>query len=311
MDTIGQVMGQAQPAPGFPDDYDPLWYFDFDIGLPTARNLVDGGFNLVDQGDMMVGNESYSPALTRCRQVPVNSTTARMLGANTPQWWPAATLDAYTFQAWINFDAEAHPSSWGVNPNIFKCVDISGLDGVEFMLQGAVGPPHEWTVRVAHHGGGSSYRTFSGFVFDSPNPGWKLVTVTFNLSLSPSQRLKLYIDDSTAYLADTFMDRSPGRPSAGAPIYVADFDLWGQFDAMRMLDVSLTQAEVETSYEAATTWPDPVDFAWVMQIIINGEVYGERVVRPDERRRWTDFKAPVRHLNGQAEVAFRLTLQEI
>ena len=107
------------------------------------------------------------------------------------------------------------------------------------------------------------------------------------------------------------MAGSPAAPAVSTPVDIADPDLWGQFDEMRMLDVTLTPAEVAASYDACTVLPTPIDFEWLMQIIINGETYGERVVRPDEERRWTDFKAPVRHLNGDCEVAFRLALQEI
>jgi len=313
MDTVGQVMSQAQPPSGFPSDYSPLWHFNYNIGLPTARNLVTGGFTVDDQGDIEVDNENYSPLLTRCRRIPVGSTSAKLLGQNTPQWFSGSPLDNYTFQMWVNFDAVAHAGSSGISPILFKCADATP-NGVNFGLSGTFGPSaHQWVVSVVHHAAGTTSTTFPGFVWDTPNPGWKLVTVTWDLSIvTPGDRLKLYIDDNpTPYLGAAPLAGSPNAAAVATPLEIADPDLWGLIDEMRMLDVTLSPTEIAASYDACTVFSTPIDFEWLMQIIINGEIYGERVVRPDESRRWTDFKAPVRHLNGDCEVAFRLALQEI
>jgi len=312
MDTVGVAMGQAQPAPGFPDDYDPLWHFNYDIGLPTARNLVAGGFDLVDQGDIEIANESYSPLLTRCRQVPIGSLSAQLLGANTPQWFPGGSLDNYTFQMWFDFDAVAHPTSWGVSPDLFRCVD--GVpNGFSAQLGGAVGPgAHQWNVSVTHYYTGNTGSVFSAFTWDTPNPGWKLITVTWDRFAALWDRLLCYIDGNpTPLLPFSPVSNSPVAAAPGTPITAGDRELWGRFDEMRMLDVTLTPSEVVASYLACTSMPTPIDYEWLMQIIINAEVYAERVIVPGERRRWTDFKAPVRHLTGPCEVSFRLTLQEV
>lgn len=313
-DTVGVLMGQAQPEPGFPDPpsgLNELWHFNYDIGLPTARNLVAGRFDLLDAGDIEVGNESYSPALTRCRIIPVGSATAQLNGANTPQWMTTFPLDQYTVQYWLNFDAVAHASSWGINPNIFYCRD--GVpNGFECGLSGTFGPGHQWSVNVTHHFGGSSSTTFNGFVFDTPNPGWTLLTITWDRLTVPAQRNKLYINDNPVpYLPFAPLGNSPVPPAVATPIIVADPLLWGGLDEMRMVDGELTPAQIAASYLACTSWPTPINYEWLMQIVINEEVYAERVIQPDERRRWTDFQVPVRHLTGPSEVGFRLVLQEV
>ncbi len=309
MHTVGAVMGQAQPAPGFPDDYPPLWHFNYNLGTPTARNLVTGGFDVDNQGNMAVGDETYSPALTRCRQVPIAG-TGFCLGQNLPQWFAPSPLDTYTFQKWLNFDSDAHPSSWGINPLLFHCVDAVP-NGIEFGLAGTFGPGHQWTFTTGHHFGGSTVNVFPAYVIDV-SPGWHLYTIVWDRWVAPWDRLLLYVDDNPfPVLPFNIMGNSPLAPAPATPIQIADPLLWGQFDEERMLNVALTVPEIATSYAACTSWPTPIDYEWLMQIIINNEIYGERVVRPDEERDWTDFKAPVRHLVGENEVAFRLTLQEI
>jgi len=312
MNTIGKVMGQAQAQPGLLVYHTPLWHFNYNIGTALERNLIDGAFDLENQGNMEVDNEDYSPVLTRCRKIPVGSTTAYMLGENTPQWCSLTWLDHYTFQMWLKFDAESHAASWGINPTLFKCVD--GVpQGIDISLEGVVGPPNKWRVKVTHHeGGGSASALFTPFVFETPNRGWTLITICFDWTLPIAQRIRMYIDNNLGpYWPVVNMTRVPKQPAVGTPVEVAHPDLWGMFDEMLLIPHMLSYSEMLDTYDAATIMPTPVDYEWLMQIRVNGEVYGERVVRPGEERRWTDFKAPVRHINGEAEVAFRLTLQEI
>lgn len=313
MDTIGTIMGQAQPAPGFPapPSGNELWHFNYDIGLDPARNLVAGAFDLDNVGDIEVGVETYSPMGTRCRVIPVGSVTAGLAAVNTPQWFAPSPLNNYTAQFWLNFDAVAHATSWGVNPYLFYCRD--GVPaGWHFGLSGAVGPgAHSWRFAVGHHFGGSSVTVFNGYTIDTPNPGWKLITVTWDRFALTWDRLLMYIDDNPVpYTPFAAMANSPQAPALATPITAAAPLLWGAIDEMRMIDTTLTPAEIAASYAACTSMPTPIDYAWLMQIIINAEVYAERVIAPDEQRRWTDFKAPVRHLAGACEVGFRLTLQE-
>ena len=126
-----------------------------------------------------VRNSSYlssgivAPDATACRVVPVGSTTAKLLGANTPPFF-SASLTTYTLQLWLNFDAVAQATSWGVDPLIFKCDD--GTDGIQVYLAGLTGPgAHSWTFYVFHRNGGSSSGVaIPGYVFDTPNPGWTI-----------------------------------------------------------------------------------------------------------------------------------------
>lgn len=307
-DTVGVVVDQESVGPGFPADHDPLWWFNYDVGTDRAHNRVEGGFDLENQGDMDVGQETHTPEQTRCRVIPVGSTTAGLIGQNTPQFFPGPVLNEYTIQAWINFDAAAHPTSWGVSPNIFFCHD--GLpNGVELGLSGTAGPgAHQWHVSVTHHFGGSAGTTFPGWTIDA-SPGWTLLTVVWELG-APNP-IALYVNDNPVpYLPFAPLANSPVAPAAGTVIDVAAPDLWGGLDEMRMLDVALTPAEIAAAYAATTGAASPIDYEWVMQILIDGEVYAERVIEESEARRLKDFKAPVRHLSGTQEVAFRLKLRE-
>jgi len=309
MDTIGVLMSQAQPQPGF-SDLDPLWWFDYNIGEPDGRaaNRVAGAFSLEGRGNIEIGQETHSPALTYCRDIPVDG-TAYLEGVNTPQWMVPSTLDAYTFQIWIDFNAVAHLSSAGINPVIFDCID-GALNGFRFFLRGAIG--HRWSPAVCHAAAGIVGKAFPGYVIDSPNPGWTLISLVWDISLPPADRLLLYIDDNpVSYLPSSVMGTSPIAPAPGTPVIVGDPLLWGSLDEMRMLPMALSQSQIADSYWETTEWPAPVDFRWLMQILINDEVYAERTIMPQERRRWTDFKAPVRHLNGACEVCFRLKLNTL
>lgn len=309
MRTIGQIVNQGQPLPGFPRElYDALWHYNFDVGDDIAHQLVADGFPLYNQGDIGNGTETYSPLATRCRRIPVYNLSAYLLGENDPQWVPTAELDVYTFQMWLNFDSVAHLFSNGIDPVLFKNVD-GFLDGIEFGLSGAVGGgSHEWIMSVTHYNGGANTVVFPDYVFDSPNSGWVMLTFTWNESNAPSSRLKMYVDNNPVpYLPGTVMGVSPAKPAVGSDFIIGDPKLWGEFDEAWMLNLELTPPFIGQIYLASTEMPDPVDFNWTMQIRINGEVYGERVIRPGEYRRWTDFKAPVRHLTGDAEVVFRLT----
>jgi len=311
METIGKVMGQAQPLPGFPDGQNALWHFNFNTGAPRALNLVDGGFDLNNAGDMEAAVETYSPVLSRCRQVPVNSVTAKLIGENTPQWMSPSPLTTYTFQMWMNFDAVAHPGSSGISPSIFGCLD-AGLNGLQIYLAGLFGPgAHEWRFGVGHHNGGLNYTEFPTPVLDAPNPGWQLISIVWDSALPPADRLRLYVNTTGPYTPSLVLPTSPAAPSPGTDIVVADPNLWGQFDEMWLLSDALSASAIADVYNAATVMPSPVDFEWKMQIRINGEVYAERIIEPSERRTWTDFKAPCRHLNGDSEVVFRLSLKEI
>lgn len=312
MDTRGVVMGQTQPQPGFVSSPSDMWWFNYDVAIPHVPNLVDGAFGIDGAGDLEYGTETYSPAGTTCRVIPVGSISAQLAGVNTPQCFPASPLPKYTAQFWMNFDSVAHVTSWGVNPLIFYSVDGTP-QGIEFGLSGAIGMgAHSWRFAVTHHFGGSSGVVFNGVVLDTPSWPWHLVSFVWDSTLPLADRLKMFIDDDpTVNLPTVAMANSPRAPAPGTPVIVASPGLWGGVDEMRMLSSALTPAEIAASYLATTSWPTPIDYEWVMQILVNAEVYVERVIAPSEQRRWIDFRAPVRRLSGRSEVAFRLLLREV
>ncbi len=316
-DTIGTVMSQVQPNPSLgdpPSGMSPLWWFNFDDADATVKNLVTGGFDIIGAGDLAVGIETYSPAQTICREIPVGSTTAILNGINSPNFFEGtgSTLDNYTFQMWMNFDAVSIPSSWGVSPNFFYIRDGS-IYGMSFGLSGATGGgAHSWTFNVGHFYGGSTVAVFNGPVINTPNPGWTLVTITWERFAIGLNRCLLYLNDSpTAYQLYTTMGSSPRRPATAQALTFADPSMWGMIDEMRLLGGTMSQAQIAASYLNSTTWPALKDLEWVMQIIINNEIYAERTIESTEQRQWTDFQAPVRHLTGASEVGFRLKLQEV
>lgn len=312
MNTVGVVMGQSQEPTGFLEDPDTLWWFNYDIAVPHVPNRVPGAFAIDGQGDLEYGLETYSPVPTTCRVIPVGAGAASLAGANTPQFFPGPSLPQYTIQFWMNFDSDAFATSWGVSPSIFHCQD--GIpNGVAVGLSGAFGPgAHSWRFAVSHWFGGAQSVIFVSPVIDTPSFGWHLVSIVWDSFLAPADRLRLYIDDDpTIHVPAVAMGTAPSAPAPGTNITVASPLLWGGIDEMRMLSRALSQPEVADSYLATTVLPPPADHEWLMQILVNAEVYGERVVRPGERRRWTDFKVPVRHLSGICEVGFRLQLREV
>ena len=125
MDTLGTLMGVSQQLAGFPFHQSTFLWFDFDIGAPIVPSKVEGGFPLVADGGIEIGTETYSPNGTLCRTIPEGVGVARMLGANTPQAFPA-TMDDYTFQFWLNFDSSAFASSTGVNAVVFEAMSEIG-----------------------------------------------------------------------------------------------------------------------------------------------------------------------------------------
>lgn len=311
MDTVGKVAAQYQPGIGWPADPADLWHFDFNLYGTGGRNLVDGAFDLVGQGDIEPGVEAYSPQQTVCRVIPVGSTTASMQGVNTPAYAPGV-LARYTYQVWLNFNCDAHPTSWGVSPMLFECLDAPN-DGVRIYLSGAAGPgAHAWSFYVFHmRGGASAGRAFPGYVFDTPSPGWHLYSIVYNIGAAPGTQLLLYVDDDPVPVpASSDPGLSPGAAAAGTPIQFASPNLWGGIDESRMVSRAMTPSEIALSYQQSTVLSPPVGMAWAMQLLVDDQVFAERIVRPGEARRWTDFKAPVRRLIGEHQVAFRLELQE-
>lgn len=305
MDTIGTIMSQHIPLAGFPDDIDTIFSFDFNEYAMTSYNKIAGGFSLSMLGDMLFQKEIYSPDETLCREVAFSALPGTsMHGQNTPQAFPA-TVNAWTLQWWMNFNTDRYESSALINPNIFSCFSFG--KGIQVLLAGTGGTAHEWNFQVVQFGDSPQIVTIP-HALDEPL-GWRLFTIRFDLALSQPNQLQLFIDKNLVGSAIVDFTHGINQPDAADDIDYADEKLTGMIDDIRMLKRHLSNIEIEESYEACVNSPSPLDYEWVMQLVIDGEIYGERVIATNEHRRWTDFSAPVRFLTGSHDVAFRLKLR--
>lgn len=325
--TIGQICDSYQPVPFWPDDSAELFKFDFNLKSPVNENLVEfspgvPGFTFDDNGDVLYPDETYSGFNTGCRGTDMFSSPpsiGSLLGPHNPTVPIGAgiLLPRYTIQFWMNFDSTAIPISWGSNPLLLDFTD-TGLSppnrsGIFLHMAGWSGPgAHSWNLFVTHYDGtgGSSGGSFPGHIWDI-SPGWQLVTVRFNSSLLWPNQCELFIGSTSLGFLGGGMSMIPLTPLLDAPLQYMGSGMNGQMDGVRMLNRWLSNAEILTSLQETTMPPSPVNFEWKMEILIGGTVYAERTILPSEQRRWTDFKAPVRHLTGHQEIAFRLSIQEI
>lgn len=307
MDTLGTLMGVSQSLAGFPIHPSTFLWFDFDVGAPTVSNKVEGGFPFVSDGSIEVGTETYSPNGTFCRTIPDGVGVARMLGANTPQAFPA-TMDDYTFQFWLNFDSSVFASSTGVNSVVFEAMSANG--GLRVSLLG-VGASHEWYFLVEHNSGGAlQARAIDGFFIDVPL-GWKLFTLRYRDAQSFPDQCQLFMDTALVGAASSDFGFGSTEPDAGEDVLYGSANLVGGLDAIRLLDVALSDSQIAVTHAACIVNPPLVEYNWIMQILLDGTLYGERVIAPDEQRTWTDFKVPCRLVSVEADVAFRLKLEQL
>lgn len=316
MQTIGTVMGQYVEKAGFPlEDIDHLlFWFDFNVGSDPAKNKrpfvgVGEHFDMNMDGEISVGNETYSPNGTFCRNIGEGAGLARMLGDNSPQAFPS-TMNEWTLQWWMNFDTAVYPASTGVSFTVFEAQDIAG--GLRIDLIGAAGL-HEWNFDIVHGNAG----VFEGvpildYSLDAP-AGWRLYTLRYKQSLAPPNQCELFVDTTRVGGTAVSFVTVPvvAAPSSPTDVIYGHAKLVGGIDDIQLLKRRFTDSEISQAYDGTTQNADPKNYEWLMQIEINDRVYASRVVRPDEQRTWNDFIAPVRLLTGEHEVAFTLRLNEV
>jgi hypothetical protein len=221
-------------------------------------------------------------------------------------------LSAYTIQMWVRLDLDAIATSWGWNIPLVNYVDATGVsDGVRLDMEGLTGAgAHGWYPYVTHYNAGSSDGTAFLDWIPTTSPGWMQITAVFNWAASPSSnRVRIYVNGALASLSVGIPSLQPRTPPSTGYLEIFGGNAWGAVDAVRMLDRALSGFEISASYSQAQTPGVPQTAQWVMEIRVDEMVYARRVVMPDERRRWTDFSAPVRRLTGPHQVAFRLTLE--
>lgn len=324
MDTIGRATGQFVTSPGWSGDAAELYKFYFNLpGIVSANEIAPPGFpegftfNTV--GPVTYPFESYSGAGGYCRGIPPgNAVPAHLRGTHSPPVGvPLTLLPEYTLQFWVNLDLDSPSSSWGHNFIVHRFFGGFGGNyyGIRVDMLGYTGPgSHTWAPYVIHYyGSGSKGVGLGGACAVTSSPGWQMWTFTFDNSISGLTNIKMYVNG--AFVGSpgfTAMDVVPGIPPAGeAEIQYGDMKCWGEFDSCRLLNRVLSPAEIATSYAETTTVGVPVDTEWLQQILIDDKVYATRALLAGERRRWTDFTAPVRLLSGQHKVMFRLQLAEV
>lgn len=292
-----------------------LWPMDYDCssvaGPPVAFNAL-GAPSPMGEGDVTQEPETYHPAGHRglAARFPVGSTTARFRAMNTPLIW-SAPLTAYTLEVWVNFLANSHASSTGIDPVLFRCMSNAAGGGLDLSLAGLVGG-HDWFPTVEHRpaGGPSNSVSFGGYSFTA-DVGWTLLTVVYDTTIPTADQLKLYVDGVYSCDGVAPMNVDPDPALLSNAVHLGSPDLFGNLGAVRLSDTAHDAARVLADFEASTIAPVPRAAEWRQQILVDGAVYAERAIRAAERRRWSDFFAPVRHLAGVHTVAFRLALAEV
>lgn len=306
MDTIGTLMSQHQPLAGFQPDPDTVFWFDFNVGKGPSSNSVSGGFQMEMNGQIESSKESYSPNGSYCKAIPEHTTISNMLGNNNPQSFPSS-LPEWTLQWWMNFKSDSFLVSTGVNPSILSA-STNLLGGIQVVLTGVAGL-HKWEMLVKQHSVSVVENVYiDGFEIDEPL-GWKLFTLRYKHSNSQPTQLELFINGSLSNQATTQFLFEPEQPNSPEDIVYGNKDLIGGIDDIRLIKRHLTNQEIEDSYNNCIENPDPLNYKWVMQILIDDRLFAERDIASNERRRWTDFYAPIRLLTGPHEVAFRLKLK--
>lgn len=308
-DTIGQATEDIPDNLAiWPADAAEIMRFELsDIG-PGVVNSIPGGLSLTDAGNILHSTEAYSGHENVCRKVDTGLLSGgNVIGVNTPEIDsdPGGELTEATIQFWINLFLEDSP--------IVTSAPLArigtGIGGTGF------------GVRVVKNPGGFSFLgddTLAmgnlGTLYEKTmNPGWEMVTVVYDKALPlAGGRFKLYVNQNYLGHAPT-----PGPatdlllPQSGNIIAFGTFLMPSELGPWRLLKKAMTHEEIGIAYQESTTGSTFKQVKWTQQILINGVVYAQRTIQATERRRWTDFIAPVRRLNGLQEIEFRLLLEEV
>ncbi len=321
-ETVGVAMENFVAPVGLQVESDTLslWKMDHDYDAgsltPGALNWVKPGPDLAGAGDIAQAAETYGPTGYQglCRQVPVSSTTGQLNGVNTPAIIPGG-FTTYTLDLWFDFDADAVAAAnggvaTGIHPDLLN-ITTTGGGGLRAYLIGATGSK-QWNVGITHQDGAgvAETRTFAAWSITA-NLGWKMLSIVYDAAETGVNRLKLYVDGVLASASSVTMAQSPSAPSAGEAFNVISPDLWGKIDQVRLSDTAHGAVAVLADYDQCVDTPTTHAAQWLMQVLIDGVVYAERVIAAGEQRTWRDHYAPVRHLTGDHIVAFRLKINEV
>jgi len=312
MTSAGVSMGTASTPARMEVESDTLLFYPMDRATYAgATNWVSTALDLVPIGDVEVGSETYSPAQGPCRTIPVGSTTGYLRGANDPQAFNPDPLTAWTVEWWQNFDCDSQVLSTS-DPVVFDC--LSGANGFKIYWDGVVGS-HQWRPTVEFPGA-TICLVPAGVIL--ANPGWHHYAFVYDGALAGVNRLVYYVDGVAVGNPLVAPPASVPAPSVGTVVQVADPDLTGDIDQLRVSNTAHAAPTVLAAYQACTGTVTTYNYRWRQQILVDSTVLAERTIAPAEARAMDDFRVPVRNADigdgwgpvvGPHDVAFRLYLE--
>ncbi len=301
-DMAGAVVEQAVVPPGLEADEHTLLFFPMDEDTADAGNAVKDGFRLVGRGDIAVGVETYSGVGKLCKMIPQDTTDGRLVGTNTPRSFPGS-LPQYDIDFWLKFEVGGRDSP-GISPAIFAC-DTPGVGGLRLYLDGLSGPPgtRSWSFAMDHRNGATVETSVLSAHAITADTGWVCYKLTFTAT-------DLHLYANGVQVASGTISTEPAQPEDGETVYVADPQLWGEIDQLRMRS-NFSGSTPAEDYAAQVGGNRIHNFRWRMSIRVDDVEIVSRVIDPTEQLRLTDFRAPVGRYTGIHDVAFRLALEEV
>lgn len=318
-DIVGTVMSTRATHVGLQSESDTLFYYPMDRNIDGATNGMLLGFDLAGVPDIEPIAETYSPLGTYCRNVPIGSTTAKLVGENDPQFMTTSPLTAYTIDFWSDFKCNSHSNSTGVHPVIVSCV-TTGTGGIHAYFEGLAGAfAHTWYISVAHHNGAVGHNASFMLSPITTNLGWTFWSITYD-STDAGNELRLYKDG--ALVDTTTIGGAPIAPSVGEDFQVADPKLYGGIDQVKMSSTEHSGTKVLADYNACVNAATTVNHKWVMRLVLDGAIIdgAEYTLGATDDKTIEDFAIPVRNLDtgggwssitGKHTVGVKLSFEEV
>jgi hypothetical protein len=306
--TLGQT-AQAIPldtALWSPDDAE-IMRFEMSEPGTTCANSISGGASIADSPSVGHSVEEYSGADKICRESFAASSPGSISGINTPAMSPSASasLPKATLQFW----AKIHWSQ------------MTSFGQYEYIQIGEYFTGTGFALAIIIDGGG--VKTFDGVGSMGMGPltsifsrttevgTWEMFTFVYDSDFpSTNGAWKIYINDQYIGQADIVVPGDLVLPALGELISFSGFRIPGELGPVRLLQRAMSPIEIMQSHADSTSGSTFQETKWVQQILINNVIYAEREIIGNEQRTWTDFIAPVRKLEGNQEVEFKLILLE-
>ena len=302
LETKGCPMSQFVTPDQLPNLTGTMGRWLLDEAADLALDSSKFGRHLTPNAFVTVAGETYSTSSRNSREWAAGGDLS---GIFTPGIGVGA-IDKYSWDGWINFDADFYPASTGLDIDLFRCV-APGVGGLAIYLAGVFGG-HEWNVAVDHFTSvGNMVQSCPAYGFTTSD-GWHFVTLVYDVAEAGLDQLKLYVDG-------VFVSSAAGAvpaieaPSDGTALSLGDAAYVGEMSQIRWTSAARTAANHADDYLLTTSAASSRSAIWRMELRIGGVPYATRIIRPTEARRLVDFRAPVRHLAGVHTVTLRLILE--